>query len=180
MSSDSGMEKLKYPIGRFAFPTGISADDISLWISQIADLPENLGNLVSSLSVAQLDTPYRPHGWTVRQLVNHIGDSHLNSLIRFKLALTEDKPTIKPYDQDAWATLKDFDNYTTQSSLEFINQLHKRFVCLLRSLSPEQLEREFVHPEMGTVKLKQNIALYAWHGKHHCAHISELIKRSGW
>jgi hypothetical protein len=180
MKNKTDIEILKYPIGRFEFPKNITPEKVETWINEISDMPGQLKHIVNSLNSDQLAAPYRPGGWTVRQLIHHIGDSHLNSLIRFKWALTESRPTIKAYDQDGWASVNDFSDHSVNDSLLFIKYLHIRFTSLLRSLSPEDLKREFIHPAIGIVKLKQNIALYAWHGKHHCTHISELVKREGW
>lgn len=180
MNSKKDIEQLRYPIGRFQFPENITPENVKNWIIEISEMPKHLYKIVENLTPDQLATPYRPDGWTVRQLIHHIGDSHLNSLIRFKWALTEDKPTIKAYNQDGWAAVNDFSDHSVKDSLYFIKYLHIRFTSLLNSLSVEELEKEFIHPEIGTVKLKQNIALYAWHGKHHCAHISKLAKRMEW
>jgi hypothetical protein len=168
------MEKLKYPIGRFNFPEHADDMEVLQWIDQIEHLPEKLAKAVSGLSEVQLNTPYRPDGWTVRQVIHHIADSHLNSYIRFKWTLTEDQPTIKPYNQNRWAELPDNNLFPVEDSLEFIRLLHKRLVILLRSLDARQLNLRFIHPELGSVILKNNIALYAWHGGHHLAHIASV------
>jgi hypothetical protein len=133
---------------------------------------------VASLSPEQLDTPYRPGGWTVRTVVHHVPDSHINSYVRFKLALTEDEPVIKPYDEAAWAKL--VDSGPIEPSLTLLESLHERWVQLLKTLSDADFARQFRHPELGAVRLDQNLALYAWHGKHHVAHITSLRERMGW
>ncbi len=171
---------LQYPIGRFEWPAEVSPDDRRRFIDQIEETPGNMRAAVTGLSGQQLDTPYRPGGWTVRQVVHHVPDSHLNSYIRFRLALTEQEPTIKPYDQSGWAELADARTAPVELSLALLDSLHKRWVLLLRSLSAADLARKFRHPELGEVTLDKNLALYAWHGRHHVAHITSLAKRMGW
>ena len=181
MSTTDPLEKLKYPIGKFAPEKNIDAMTIAGWIDDIAALPAQLRAAVEGLSSEQLKTPYRPGGWTVSQVIHHIGDSHLNAYIRFKLALTENTPTIKPYDQQKWAELVDYSLLDPEDSLQFVELLHKRWVVLLRSLAPDDLDRAFFHPETGkTVSLKRTLGLYAWHGKHHTAHITSLRERENW
>ena len=174
------LEQLKYPIGQFEHTGNISREDVQNWINEIAALPEQLRSTVEGLTEEQLDTPYRPEGWTVRQVVHHIADSHLNSVIRFKLTLTEDTPTIKTYFEDRWADLADYRLLSLESSLSFIASLHDRWVILLRSLDRNDLSKEFIHPDSGRVDLARNIGIYAWHGRHHVAHITNLIERMGW
>ena len=174
------MDDLRYPIGRFKHADAITDEDLRQWIDDIAALPDQLRDAVAGLSEAQLDTTYRPGGWTLRQVVHHVGDSHMNALIRFKWALTEDRPTIKPYYEDRWAELSDYDAVPVETSLDFIARLHERWVTLLRSLTREDLTREFVHPESGTVRLDWNVGMYAWHGRHHLAHITQTREREGW
>ena len=135
---------------------------------------------VAGLTNVQLDTPYRDGGWTVRQVVHHVPDSHMNSYIRFKLALTEHEPTIKPYDEQIWANLLDARTAPVDPSLELLEGLHQRWAILLRSLTEDDVQRKFFHPELGTVTVDQYIALYAWHGKHHVAHITSIRERNGW
>lgn len=171
------MEDLRFPIGRFRAPTEISTEDRTRFIEEIAATPEHLRRAVAGLSDEQLDTPYRPEGWTVRQLVHHIPDSHLNAYIRFKLALTEDEPTIKPYLEDRWARLADTQTTPVEVSLELLELLHVRWVNLLNTLSDEDFARKFRHPENGLMTLSGTLALYAWHGKHHVAHITSLRER---
>jgi len=174
------MSDLSYPIGKFHFAGPLPEEQKRKAIDDIAAVPANLRSAVAGLSEARLDTPYRPGGWTVRQVVHHVPDSHMNAYIRFKLALTEDEPTIKPYEQQLWAELADTKATPIEVSLAMIESLHERWVNLLRSLTPEDWKRTFRHPELGLVSLEKNLALYAWHGKHHVAHITELRKREGW
>jgi len=172
----SSLDELRYPVGRFSAPAeGSRADQIET----LRQLPVNLRQAVSGLSDAQLDTPYRPDGWTVRQVVHHLADSHANSYIRIKLALTEDAPTIKPYDEAAWALLPD-SSMPVEVSLPFIEAMHARLNALFESMSEAEYQRTFVHPERGTVTLANNLALYAWHSRHHVAHITRLRQRMGW
>ena len=158
----------------------VNEDQRPRLIDEIAETPARLRAVVSGLSPEQLDTPYRPEGWTVRQVVHHLPDSHLNSYIRFRLALTEDEPTIKPYHEDKWAELYDARTAPVELSLALLESLHERWVVLLKSLTAEDWARAFKHPEMGTVPLAKNVGLYAWHGKHHVAHIASLRERMGW
>lgn len=180
MSRTNDMGKLKYPIGKAVYPDPIDRKTIEGWIREIEILPGNLLKIVSGLNKTQLDTPYRPAGWTVRQVIHHIGDSHINSYTRFKLAITENQPVIKPYDQDKWVETADSLFFPVQDTLQFIALLHRRWVILLKSLSDEQLDRGYMHPESGYVPLKKNIGLYSWHGKHHLAQIQALIEREQW
>ena len=149
-------------------------------ISEIERAPAALRAAVAGLSDAQLDTPYRDGGWTVRQVTHHVPDSHMNAYMRWKLALTEDEPTIKPYAEDRWAQLADTQSTPIEVSLVMLESLHDRWVRLLRSLGPSDWKRQFRHPEMGVVSLEKNLAMYAWHSKHHVAHVTELRKRMGW
>lgn len=174
------MEDLKYPTGRFKFDGEVTRGEIQNWIAEIETLPRRLREAVESLSEAQLDTPYRPGGWSVRQVVHHLGDSHLNSYVRFKLALTEDRPRIKPYYEDRWADMPDSRSADVEDSLAFLEVLHKRWVKLLRSLKDEDWQKEFDHPESGVNSLAKTLALYAWHGNHHLAHVTGLRERMGW
>jgi DinB superfamily len=171
---------LRYPIGLFEFQGTLSEDQRQSLIDQIAATPERMRKAVKDLSEEQLDTPYRPEGWTVRQVVHHVPESHLNSYIRFKLAITEDEPTIKPYFEDRWAQLEDANKAPVELSLDLLDALHGRWVWFLRSLKGDDFERTFRHPELGVVSLDKNIALYAWHGRHHVAHITSLRERMGW
>lgn len=174
------MNDLRYPIGKFHFDGPLSEDQKQKALDDIARAPAKLRAAVEGLSDTQLDTPYRPGGWTVRQVVHHVPDSHLNSYVRFKLALTEEEPTIKPYAEDRWAELADSKATPVEVSLILLDSLHDRWVRLLRSLEPEDWRRTFRHPELGAITLEKNLALYAWHGRHHVAHITELRKRMTW
>ena len=166
------MEHLKYPIGKFKKPANITAAQIQSWKQDIEALPVLLKELVEPLSEEQLNTPYRPGGWTVRQVVHHVADSHMNALTRFKWTLTEEHPTIKAYYEDRWAELADYTETPIEVSLHFLTALHFRWSVLLKSLSEEDLKRTFFHPESKkTYSLEDMTGLYAWHGKHHMAHI---------
>ena len=170
----------RYPIGTFERRDTLTPAERRTFIGQIAAAPARMREAVGGLNDEQLDTPYRPGGWTVRQLAHHVPDSHLNSYIRFRLALTEDEPTIKPYHEDRWAELPDARTAPIDSSLTLLDALHERWVMLLRSLTPDQFARTFRHPELGLMTLDKNLALYAWHGRHHVAHITGLRERKGW
>jgi len=168
-----------YPVGRFKAPETISSGERADAIATLAELPEKLRNAVDGLSFAQLSTPYREGGWTVRQVVHHVADSHMNALIRVKLGLTEDWPTIKPYDEKAWATLHDM-AAPVEWSLELIESMHARWVMLLQSLDEQQWKRGFNHPEGGPMTVEVATLLYAWHSRHHVAHITHLRAREKW
>ncbi|MEH7299675.1 YfiT family bacillithiol transferase [Neobacillus drentensis] len=173
------MVEANYPIGHYQYDGQITASIIDKWINDIEELPVLLQNAVKDLNDNQLDTPYRMGGWTIRQVVHHVADSHLNAYGRFKLALTEDQPIIKSYDQEKWAELPD-STLPVTISLSLLDALHKRWVTLLRSLTPSELEKTFIHPESGEVSVGKNIGIYAWHGRHHLAHITSLRSRKGW
>ncbi len=170
----------RFPIGKFHYNGPPAAEQRQQFIDEIAQTPANLRTAIQGFSEAQLDTPYRDGGWTVRQVVHHVPDSHLNSYVRFKLALTEDEPTIKPYAEDRWAELADTKATPVEVSLTLLDSLHDRWVRLLQSLSPEDWKRSFRHPEVGLMTLEKALALYAWHGRHHVAHITELRKQKSW
>lgn len=173
-------ETLRYPVGRYDW-NGPSAERRQADLQAIATLPAKLRTAVENLSEERLDTPYRPGGWTVRQVVHHLGDSHSNGLTRFKLALTEEQPTIRPYDQGAWAELADYVVTPIQTSLALLESLHARWVVLLESLADEDFDRTFIHPEMeGVQTLDWLLGLYGWHSRHHLAHITSLAERLGW
>ncbi len=174
------MNDLRYPIGKFKLESTITEELRLKWIEEIAETPAQLRASVEGLIPDQLNTPYRPNGWTVRQVVHHVPDSHLNSYVRFKLALTEDEPTIKAYYEDRWAQLQDSTITPIESSLTMLDMLHQRWVILLRSMTAEQWSRTFRHPEVGILTLDTTLGLYAWHGKHHVAHITSLRDRMGW
>jgi len=167
----------RYPIGKFHFEGPPSEAQRASLINEIEQAPAALRAAVKGLTPEQIDTPYREGGWTVRQVTHHVPDSHMNAYVRFKLALTEDEPTIKPYAEDRWAQLTDTQSTPVEVSLALLESLHSRWVNLLRSLGPEDWKRTFRHPELGLVTLEKNLALYAWHGRHHIAHVSELRKR---
>lgn len=173
-------EDLRYPIGPFTAPAVVSAAQVATWIDDIAALPAVLQGVVAPLTAAQLEVPYRPGGWCSRQVIHHLADSHLNSILRFKWALTEERPTIKTYHEERWAELPDYRDYPVDAALAFLAALHGRWVVLLRGLGPAELARDFVHPDWGPVRLDATIGKYAWHGRHHLAHITRLIEREGW
>lgn len=174
------MSDPRYPIGKFHYDGPSTDKQRHDFIDQIAATPANLRAAVRGLSDLQLDTPYRDGGWTVRQVVHHLPDSHMNSYVRFKLALTEDEPTIKPYAENRWAELADTNATPIDVSLTLLDSLHDRWVRLLRSLSPEDWKRTFRHPELGVMDLEKTVAIYAWHGRHHVAHITSLRQRNKW
>jgi DinB superfamily len=171
---------LRYPIGKFKFPDAVSPEDRAKFVEQIAEAPAKMKAAVAGLSDKQLDTPYRPSGWTIRQVVHHVPDSHLNSYVRFRLALTEEDPPIKAYHEDRWAELSDARTAPVEASLILLESLHRRWGALLSSLTDQDWKRTFRHPELGPVSLEKNAALYAWHGQHHVAHIRGLRERMGW
>jgi uncharacterized damage-inducible protein DinB len=175
------LDKLKYPIGRFQGQENYSPSEIRTHIQILSAVPSKFVNLLSGWSEKQLDTPYRPDGWTVRQLVHHMADSHLHSYARFRHALTEENPSIKPYREALWAELPDAKSGPAELSLQLLKFIHYRWVLLLNSLSEEDLKRTFHNPESGkTFRLDTAIALYAWHGEHHYRQVYDLAKRSGW
>lgn len=174
------MNDLRYPIGKFTYDGPLTEDQMRTFLDDIAHAPAKLRAAVQGLSDARLDTPYRPGGWTVRQVVHHVPDSHLNAYVRFKLALTEEVPTIKPYAEDRWAELPDTKATPIETSLTLLDSLHDRWARLLRSLKLEDWKRTFRHPDLGTMSLEKTLALYAWHGRHHVAHITALRSREGW
>src|ERR1700676_2312065 len=171
---------LRYPIGKFNFPDAVTPEDRAKFVGQIADAPARLKAAVAGLSDQQLDTAYRPGGWTVRQVVHHVPDSHLNSYVRFKLALTENEPTIRPYDEALWANLQDSRDTPVEVSLTLLEALHHRWDVLLRSLQPQDFARRLRHPEQGPMTLDDMLGYYAWHSRHHVAHITSLRSREGW
>ena len=170
------LEKLKYPTGRFKRPTNVSEADITSWIETIGSFPSRIRDAVEGLSESQLSKHYRPGGWTIRQVVHHCADSHMNAFIRTKLALTEDDPLIKPYDQDKWAALSDGEDLPVEHSLKIIEGVHVRWICILNKMSPQDFKRTFSHPEWDRkLTLDINTSLYAWHCNHHLAHIVNAI-----
>ena len=174
------MTDLRYPIGEFAYKGPNTPEQRQALLHHIEQAPGRLREAVKGLSERQLDTPYRPQGWTVRQVAHHVPDSHLNAYIRFKLALTEEEPTIKPYAEDRWARLADTQATPVEVSLALLDSLHDRWLRLMRSFEPDDWKRTFRHPERGVVSLEMNLAIYAWHGRHHVAHITSLRERNGW
>lgn len=174
------MEDLRYPVGRFQRPDALNAAQRQAAIDTIAGTPRAMRDAVRGLDDTQLDTPYRAEGWTVRQVVHHVPDSHMNAYVRFKLALTEATPTIKPYDEAAWARLEDTRSTPIETSLTLLETLHDRWVRLLRSMTAADFARTLNHPENGPMSLDQMLALYEWHGRHHVGHITSVRQRSGW
>ncbi len=172
---------LRYPIGRFSTPASVAAADRAAWLEEIATLPGNLRKAIEGLTGEQLDTPYRDGGWTVRQVVHHLADSHIHSYTRFRLALTEEEPKIKPYEEGRWAALHDATSAPPELSLTLLEALHARWVLLMRSLGEEEWLRAFRHPEHGRLfTLHETLAMYAWHSRHHVAHIEGLRERMKW
>lgn len=165
------MTDLRYPLGPFSFDPDITPARRAGWIGQIAETPVALRAAVESLTEGQLDSPYRPGGWTVRQVVHHVADSHMNAFTRFRLALTEDNPTIKPYDEAAWANLADTIRTPVHVSLSLLDALHTRWVTMLEAITAEQFTRPLVHPANGPMTIDSLLQLYAWHGRHHTAHV---------
>jgi hypothetical protein len=170
-------EQMRYPIGQFSPPASYTNDDFRRWINDIKALPGLLRQAIISLNENQLDTPYRTGGWTLRQVVHHVADSHMNALMRLKLALTEDKPIIKPYEEAHWALLADY-RLPVESSLKILEGIHQHWVAILESFTEDEWNRSFIHPASGdTVPLKKALGMYSWHGKHHLAQITETVKK---
>ncbi len=174
------MEDLSHPIGQFNPESKLTEARRIALIDEITKAPAALREAVHDLTKQQLDTPYRPGGWTVRQVVHHLPDSHMNAYIRFRLALTENEPTVKPYEQADWARLPDAMSADVEISLKLLENLHHRWVFLLQSMKPEDFQRTFRHPETGVQKLEMTLQVYAWHGRHHVAQITSFRKRMGW
>ena len=175
------LDKLKYPIGRFECPENITNEDLSKWIEVLETLPERLSALVDNFSETQLDTPYREGGWTVRQVVHHMADSHHHSYTRFKWALTENRPLIKVYQEKEWSNLIDARTAPIALSLSYLTVLHAKLVYLLKRLTPEDMDNSYIHPDGNVnVSVAENIGKYAWHSNHHFAHIKSLADRMGW
>lgn len=173
-------EQARYPLGRFDMTPTLPAAQRPALIVEIARAPAHLRQSIAGLTPAQLNTPYRTGGWTVRQVVHHVADSHMNAYFRFKLALTEDVPRIKTYDEKAWAELADTRTVPVDISLALLDALHRRWVALLESMDDHAFDRTLDHPELGPVSLTAMLRLYEWHGRHHVAHITSLRKRMGW
>jgi hypothetical protein len=171
----------RYPVGKFDRPTRLhTSDERHLFITQIAATPSRMRAAVAGLDVAQLDTPYRDGGWTVRQVVHHVPDSHMNAYTRVKLALTEDEPTIRPYDEAAWAKLADVRDTPIETSLMLLETLHDRWNRILISMTDADFARTLNHPDIGVITLDWLVAMYSWHGRHHVAHVTSLRERNRW
>ncbi len=179
-TTPSGGNDPRYPIGRHKRPDTISLEDRDYAVEAIALLPENLRNALDRLNEAQIDTPYREGGWTVRQLVHHIADSHMHAFARIRFALTENTPTILPYNEQTWSLLHDAAVAPVEWSLELIEALHARWVMLLNHLTSDQWQRSYLHPENGPTTVEEAVLLYAWHSRHHTAHIHHLRAHRGW
>lgn len=175
------LEELRYPIGKFEASSSISVEQVSEWINILEHYPNRLELLVKELSTNQLETPYRPGGWTVRQVIHHVADSHNHSYIRFKWALTEETPIIKPYLEKEWAALFDTRTAPIELSLNHLSAVHAKLVYLLKGLSSPDLKRSFIHPESKeSTTIEENIGRYVWHGNHHYSHIKNLLQREDW
>ncbi len=179
MSAD--IEELKYPIGRYTKPTGVTPHDIKGWISALKALPLWMDACIENLDVYQLETPYRDGGWTIQQVVHHVADSHMNAYIRLKLALTEDAPTITPYKEELWAEMVDTKITPVNISVTLLHAVHRRMIDILEHMKDEDWERTYYHPQyQKTFPVWEMVALYAWHGRHHTEHIRRLRERMGW
>jgi hypothetical protein len=180
MDHNLNLEKLKYPVGTFHKPENIGSEDIDIWIFTIEDFPTKIKNLTNKLSTEALNYKYRPNGWSIKQVVHHCADSHMNCLIRFKLALTESIPTIKPYEEDQWALIADgLDNNLTPS-IQILEGVHARWTLLLKSFSSADFAKQFLHPASGKViALDEALGMYAWHCNHHLAHIEQALFYKG-
>lgn len=178
-SADQIPEDLRYPIGKFDRSAAPTPESRSRSIDIITELPQKLTEAVAGLHDDQLDTPYRPEGWTVRQAVHHVADSHINSFCRFKLALTEDVPTIRPYEEGEWAVLAD-SRLPLEASMKIIEGVHERWAALLSTMSDADFARRLIHPASGEWTLDEMLGMYAWHSRHHTAHITRLREREGW
>jgi hypothetical protein len=174
------MDDLRYPTGRFTLDPHVTPEKRAGWIRRIAEVPSKLRSTVQGLDESRLQTPYRPGGWSVRQVIHHLPESHMNAFVRFKLALTEDTPTVKPYDEAAWSNIADTARTPIDVSLTLLDALHARWVILLESLAPADFSRRLFHPEQGAIDLEWMLQQYAWHGHHHIAQIEGLRKREGW
>jgi len=174
------MSDPRYPIGKFNRVSSLNAAERAAAIDQVAAAPAQFRRAVMGLTPAQLDTPYRDGGWTVRQVAHHVPDSHMNAYLRFKFGLTEDAPAIKTYEEKDWAKTPEVAATPVEVSLALLEALHLRWVTLLRAMTPEQFARTIKHPEMGPSSLDTMLALYAWHGRHHTAHVTSLRERMGW
>lgn len=173
------MEALRYPIDKFKFEPSYGPAEIASWINQIAQAPTELKTAIEGLAPDQLNMPYRPEGWRVREVVHHLADAHMSAYIRFKLALTENNPSIKPFQEQLWTLLSDYDSVPADVSVTLLDALHTRWTALLRSMNESDFERTYRHPESGEMTLAKALQLYAWHGRHHIAHITALRERTG-
>ncbi|GAA4462254.1 bacillithiol transferase BstA [Nemorincola caseinilytica] len=179
--TDNELEQLRYPIGRYEKPAAFDAAQLPEWLGVLRALPSWMDACIENLDEQQLHTPYRPGGWTIQQVVHHVADSHLNAYIRLKLALTEDNPTVAPYDENAWATLPDVEAVPVNVSVTMLHTIHRRLVAVLERLSPADMERTYFHPQhQRTFPIWELIALYVWHSRHHTGHIQQLRDRMGW
>lgn len=174
------MTDFRYPVGEFERRDALTSDERTRMIGEIAETPARMRQAIAGLTDSQLDTPYREGGWTVRQVVHHVPDSHLNAYTRFKLALTEEHPTIRPYDEAKWAELSDSRDTPVETSLALLESLHDRWTRLLRAMTPDDYRRTLNHPDMGVMSLDAVLSQYAWHGRHHVAHVTSLRERMGW
>lgn len=174
------MTDLRYPVGPFVAPATFAAADRAAAITTLAELPARMRLACAGLTEAQLDTPYRPGGWTVRQVVHHTADSHINAYLRTKFALSDDQPTIRPYPEAIWAEMADAKAAPVTMSLTLLDALHGRWVLLLGSLAAERFARTLLHPERGPMTIDDVLAMYAWHSRHHTAHVTALRDREGW
>lgn len=174
------MNDPRHPIGKFSYSGPLTPEQKRQCLNDIEQTPARLRAAVRGLTDKQLDTPYREGGWTVRQVIHHVPDSHMNSYIRFKLALTEDVPTIKPYMEDRWAELPEAKQAAIDVSLVLLDSLHRRWMLVLRGLTDGDWQRTFRHPELGPMTLEKTLALYSWHGRHHVAHVTSLREKKGW
>lgn len=173
------MEDLRYPIGQFVLPEEITQDTIAQWINELEGIPQGLQDAITGLNDEQLDTSYRPDGWTLRQVVHHLADGNINAYIRFKLALTENEPIIVPFNEERWADLSDSVELQPEVSVSLLRVLHQRWVKTLQGLHQEDFQRSFIHPEGGKIKLDKALGMFVWHGKHHIAHITSFRERTG-
>ncbi len=170
----------RYPIGKFSYSGPPTAEERKKYLDDIEQTPARFREALSGLSEEQLNTPYRDGGWTLRQLAHHLPDSHMNAYVRFKLALTEEEPTIKPYMENLWAELPEAKGAPIKVSLALLDALHRRWMMMLRPFGDRDWKRTFRHPEMGAMSLEKTVALYSWHGRHHVAHVTSLREKMGW